>query len=137
VYNTIGNLTTQDEQVECFLNASRHLEPGGSFVIEVEVPQLQRLLPGETVRVFTFTATELGFDELDIVTQAGVSHHHWLADGDRATFSIPWRYAWPSELDLMARLAGMTLRARWGDWNREPFTRTSMKHISVWEKTTG
>jgi SAM-dependent methyltransferase len=134
VYNTIGNLTTQDEQVDCFRNAARHLEPGGVFVIEVEVPQLQRLPPGETVRVFTSSPTRLGFDELDIATQAGVSHHHWIADGRRETFSVPYRYVWPSELDLMARLAGLTLRERWGDWQRAPFTSKSARHVSVWEK---
>ena len=134
VYNTIENLTTQDAQVDCFRNAARHLEPGGVFVIEVEVPQLQRLPPGETVRVFTSTPTRLGFDELDIATQAGVSHHHWIADGRRETFSVPYRYVWPSELDLMARLAGLTLRERWGDWNGAPFTSKSLQHVSVWEK---
>jgi SAM-dependent methyltransferase len=136
VYNTIENLTTQDEQVDCFRNAARHLEPGGVFVIEVEVPQLQRLPPGETVRVFTSSPTRLGFDELDIATQAGVSHHHWIADGRRETFSMPYRYVWPSELDLMARLAGLTLRERWGDWQRAPFTSKSTRHVSVWEKPT-
>jgi SAM-dependent methyltransferase len=134
VYNTIENLTTQDEQVDCFRNAARHLEPGGVFVIEVEVPQLQRLPPGETVRVFTSSPTRLGFDELDIATQAGVSHHHWIAYGRRETFSMPYRYVWPSELDLMARLAGLSLRERWGDWQRAPFTSKSTRHISVWEK---
>jgi hypothetical protein len=106
------------------------------FVIEVEIPQLQRLPPGETVRVFTSSPTRLGFDELDIATQAGVSHHHWIADGQRETFSMPYRYVWPSELDLMARPAGLRLRERWADWNRAPFTSKSTKHISVWEKPT-
>ena len=135
VYNTIENLTTQDEQVECFRNVARHLELGGCFVIEVEVPQLQRLPPGEKVRVFDVGPTRLGFDELDVATQSGVSHHHWILDGRREVFSMPYRYVWPSELDLMARLASMRLRERWGDWNREPFTSGSFKHISVWEKT--
>ena len=134
VYNTIENLTTQDEQVECFRNVARHLERDGCFAIEVEVPQIQRLPPGETVRVFTVSPTRLGFDEIDIATQAGVSHHHWIADGTRGVFSMPYRFVWPSELDLMARIAGMRLRERWGDWNREPFTAGSTKHISVWAK---
>lgn len=134
VYNTIENVTNQDDQVECFRNVARHLEPGGSFVIEVEVPQLRRLPPGERVRVFDASPSRLGFDELDVATQQGVSHHHWIADGQHAVFSMPFRYVWPSELDLMARLAGMRLRERWGDWNREPFTSDSRKHISVWEK---
>jgi SAM-dependent methyltransferase len=134
VYNTIENLTTQDEQVACFGNVARHLGPGGCFVIEVEVPQLQRLPPGETVRAFTVSATRLGFDEYDLATQGLVSHHYWLADGKLEAFSMPFRYVWPSELDLMARLAGMTLRERWSGWKREPFTSESTQHVSVWEK---
>jgi SAM-dependent methyltransferase len=134
VYNTIQNVTTQDDQVECFCNAARHLEPGGCFVIEVELPQLQRLPPGESVRVFNASPSRLGFDELDVASQQGVSHHHWIADGQRANFSMPYRYVWPSELDLMARIAGMRLRERWSGWNREPFTSDSTKHVSVWER---
>jgi SAM-dependent methyltransferase len=136
VYNTISNLTTQDEQVDCFCNVARHLEPGGLFVIELAVPPLQRLPPGETVRAFTVDPPHLGFDEIDVATQQGVSHHYWVADGAGGVHSMPYRFVWPSELDLMARIAGMTLRERWGDWNREPFTGTSAKHISVWEKAT-
>jgi len=119
VRNTIMNLTTQDAQVECFGNSARHLEPGGCFVIEVIVPELQRLPPGETVRAFTVTPRHLGFDEYDIATQGVISHHYWVDGGELETFSAPFRYVWPSELDLMARLAGMTLRERWSDWNRE------------------
>lgn len=135
VYNTIENLTTQDEQVQCFQNAAAHLEPGGCFVIEVEVPALQRLPPGETVRAFTVSPTRLGFDEYDVAAQGLVSHHYWVGDGQFTVFSQPFRYVWPSELDLMARLAGMTLRERWSDWKREPFTSDSTQHVSVWEKT--
>lgn len=134
VYNTIANLTSQDEQVECFQNVARHLEPNGLFIIEVEVPQVQRIPVGETVRVFTASPTRLGFDEIDIATQAGVSHHHWFVHDRSGVFSMPYRFVWPSELDLMARLAGMRLRERWGDWNQEPFTAASTKHISVWTK---
>ncbi|MGA8680904.1 MAG: class I SAM-dependent methyltransferase [Acidimicrobiales bacterium] len=134
VFNTIENLTTQDEQVECFRNMAAHLEPGGCFVIEVEVPALQRLPPGETVRAFTVGPTRLGFDEYDIAVQGLVSHHYWAVDGHLEGFSMPFRYVWPSELDLMARLAGMTLRERWSGWEREPFTSESTKHVSVWEK---
>ncbi len=134
VYNTITNLTTQDEQVECFCNAARHLEPGGLFVIELEVPPLQRLPPGENVRAFTVAPPHLGFDEIDSATQRGVSHHYWVAGGRGMVHSFPYRFVWPSELDLMARIAGMTLHQRWGDWNREPFSAHSTKHISVWEK---
>jgi len=134
VFNTIMNLTTQDEQIACFANVAAHLEPGGCFVIEVGVPGLQRLPPGETVRAFAVSATRLGFDEYDVVSQGLISHHYSVVDGRLEVLSIPFRYAWPSELDLMARLAGMTLRERWSGWQREPFTSDSTKHISVWEK---
>ena len=133
VYNTIGNVTTQDAQVECFCNAAAHLGPGGCFVVEVGLPPLRRLPPGETVQVFTFTPTRIGFDELDVAQQLGVSHHIWLGDEPRH-FSMPWRFVWPGELDLMARIAGLHLRERWADWGREPFTSDSTKHVSVWEK---
>jgi SAM-dependent methyltransferase len=137
VFNTIHNLTTQDEQVACFQNVAAHLEPGGCFVIEVGVPQLQRLPPGETVRAFDVTETYLGFDEYDVASQGLVSHHYSVVDGRLELRSIPFRYVWPAELDLMARLAGMSLRERWSDWNREPFTSESRKHVSVWEKPAG
>ena len=103
-------------------------------MIEVEVPPLQRLPVGEKVRAFTVEPPHLGFDELDVATQRGVSHHYWVVDGRGEVFSMPYRYVWPSELDLMARIAGMRLRERWGGWKREPFTIHSAKHISVWEK---
>jgi hypothetical protein len=134
VRNTITNLTSQDEQVDAFRNAARHLEPGGCFVIENYIPELQRLPPGETVRVFTATPAHLGFEDYDVASQIAYSHHYWVIDGQLKTFSSPHRYAWPSELDLMARLAGMSLRERWSDWHRGPFTRDSRSHISVWEK---
>jgi len=134
VYNTIMNLTTQDEQVQCFRNVAAHLEPGGCFVIEVGIPDLQRLPPGETVRAFTVSPTRLGFDEYDIAAQILYSHHYSVVDGQLEFFSVPFRYVWPTELDLMARLAGMTLRERWSGWNREPFTSASSTHVSVWEK---
>ena len=134
VFNTIGNLTSQDEQVACFQNAAAHLQPGGCFVIEVGVPELQRLPPGETVRPFTVTPTHLGFDEYDVVNQGLVSHHYSLIDGRWSASSTPFRYVWPTELDLMARLAGLTLRERWTDWDRTPFTAESRQHVSVWQK---
>ncbi len=136
VRNTIMNLTTQDGQVECFGNAAAHLEPGGCFVIEVIVPELRRLPPGETVRAFTVTPRHLGFDEYDVAVQGVISHHYWMTDGETETFSAPFRYVWPCELDLMARLAGMALRERWSDWHREPFTGDSRSHISVWQKSS-
>jgi SAM-dependent methyltransferase len=134
VFNTINNLTTQPEQVACFRNAAAHLEPGGCFLIEVGVPQLRRLPPGETFHVFAASETHWGFDEYDVANQGLVSHHFTLHDGEIVRRSIPFRYVWPAELDLMARLAGMTLRDRWSGWRREPFTSESRKHVSVWEK---
>jgi SAM-dependent methyltransferase len=134
VFNTIMNLTSQDAQVACFENVAAHLEPGGCFVIEVVIPDLQRLPPGETFRPFKVTATRLGFDEYDVVAQGLISHHYSVVGGRLDVWSIPFRYVWPAELDLMARLAGMTLRNRFGGWNREPFTDESTKHVSVWEK---
>jgi SAM-dependent methyltransferase len=134
VFNTIMNLTTQDEQIACFENVAAHLEPGGCFVIEVGVPALQRLPPGETVRAFDISATHLGFDEYDVVSQGLISHHYSVVDGKLELHSVPFRYVWPSELDLMARLAGMRLRERWSGWKREPFASDSRKHVSVWEK---
>jgi SAM-dependent methyltransferase len=135
VFNTIMNLTTQDEQIACFQNVAAQLEPGGCFVIEVGVPGPQRLPPGETVRAFNVGATRLGFDEYDVVSQGLISHHYSVVDGKLEVLSVPFRYLWPSELDLMARLAGLTLRERWSGWKREPFTSESTKHVSVWEKT--
>ena len=133
VFNTISNLTSQDDQVACFANVARHLEPGGHFVIELLVPALRKLPPGETVHAFSVTPSYLGFDDYDVATQRLVSHHYWLDEG--RSVSMPFRYAWPAELDLMARLAGMSLVHRWADWDRSPFTSDSDKHISVWRKT--
>ncbi len=134
VFNTIMNLTTQDEQVACFQNAAAHLVPGGCFVIEVMIPALQRLPAGETVRVYHVSPSYLGFDEYDVVSQGLISHYCSLSDGKGEVSSLPFRYVWPSELDLMARLAGLTLRERWGGWKREPFTKDSTVHVSVWQK---
>jgi SAM-dependent methyltransferase len=131
VYNTIQNLTTQDAQVACFLNVADHLEPGGCFVIEVGLPDVR----GEKLRIFDFSDRHLGIDEYDFENQGLISHHYTRTrDG---TFKYTWgpfRYVWPSELDLMARLAGMTLRERWSGWKREPFTSASTKLVAVWQK---
>jgi len=137
VFNTIMNLTTQDAQVACFRNVAAHLESGGCFVIEVGVPGLRRLPPGETIHAFHVSETRWGIDEFDVARQGLTSHHFTVVDGKLEQVSIPFRYAWPAELDLMAQLAGMRLRERWSDWNREPFTSESEKHISVWEKPAG
>jgi len=132
VWNTINNLTTQDAQVACFENAAAHLDPGGRFVIEVGVPKLRRLPPGQTYVPFDVSPTHLGFDEYDVLNQGLISHHYYPAAGRQV--SMPFRYVWPAELDLMARLAGMSLRERWSGWKREPFTAESTKHVSVWQK---
>src|SRR6266700_2030283 len=116
VFNTIMNLTTQDEQIACFQNVAAHLESGGCFVIEVGVPGLQRLPPGETIHAFHVSETRWGFDEYDVATQVLTSHHFEIVDGRAERVSIPFRYTWPSELDLMAQLAGMRLRERWSGW---------------------
>jgi SAM-dependent methyltransferase len=134
VFNTISNLTTQAAQVACFRNVAVHLEPGGCFVIEVGVPGIQELPLGETFRVFHVSENRWGFDEYDVVNQGLISHHFEIVDGKAERLSIPFRYAWPSELDLMAQLAGMSLRNRWSGWKREPFTSGSDKHVSVWGK---
>jgi len=135
--NTIMNLTTQAAQVACFRNVAAHLEPGGCFVIEVTIPDLRRLPPGETFHVFNASENHWGIDEYEVATQGLTSHHFETVDGTVERLSIPCRYAWPSELDLMAQLAGMRLRSRWGGWKREPFTSESTKHVSVWEKPGG
>jgi SAM-dependent methyltransferase len=134
VFNTIMNLTTQEAQVSCFRNVAAHLEPRGCFVIEVGVPDLQRLPPGETILAFRVTETRWGFDEYDVARQGLTSHHFEIVDGRVERNSIPFRYAWPAELDLMAQLAGLRLRERWSGWKREPFTSDSRKHVSVWER---
>jgi hypothetical protein len=135
VFNSIGNLTTQDEQVACFVNAAAHLQPGGYFLIEVGVPDLRRLPPGEDARVFATAPGYVGYDRyIDFVAQQAESHH-FVADqpGVRETMT-PFRYVWPSELDLMAKLAGMSLVDRWAGWDRSPFTGESPSHVSIWEK---
>jgi hypothetical protein len=135
VFNTIGNLRTQRQQVACFRNAAAQLRAGGRFVIETGTPRLQRLAPGESILAFDVSAHHLGFDEyVDRVNQILVSHHY-LIDGDRVrTISGAFRYVWPSELDLMAELAGMTLESRWSTWRRDPYSADSPSHISVWRK---
>jgi SAM-dependent methyltransferase len=136
VYNTITNLLTQDEQVECFRNAARHLEPGGRFVVELNVPPLRFLPPGQAAVPFDVSERHLGFDTFDLVEQILVSHH-LTRDGDDGRYrrdASRHRYAWPAELDLMARIAGLELERRVADWDGSPFTQDSDKHISVWRK---
>jgi Methyltransferase domain len=137
VFNTIVNLTSQDAQVACFENAAAHLEPGGCFVVEVGIPQLRRLPPGERVLGFAVEDGYWGLDEFDVVEQRQVSHH-LIATGDGIRHKwVPFRYVWPSELDLMARIAGLRLRDRWADWHGAPLTAESHSHVSVWVKPAG
>jgi SAM-dependent methyltransferase len=136
VANTIMNVTTQEEQVAVFANAAAHLEPGGCFVVEVIVPQLRRVPPGEVGRVFTFEADHIGIETFDdIVGQVAWSHHWIEVDGRLVRHSAPYRYVWPSELDLMARLAGLERRDRWASWDRAPFTSDSQSQVVVYEKS--
>ncbi|MEU0253221.1 class I SAM-dependent methyltransferase [Streptomyces sp. NPDC006184] len=136
VYNTITNLLTQDEQVECFRNAARHLRPGGRFVIELGLPPLRLLPPGQVAVPFDVSERHLGFDTFDLVEQILVSHHFTRdrGDGRYRRDTSRHRYAWPAELDLMARIAGLELERRVADWHGTPFTQDSAKHISVWRK---
>lgn len=137
VFNTIGNLCTQDEQVECFRNAARHLRPGGRFVVEVGVPPLRSLPPGQRAVPFDVSDEHLGFDTFDVVTQQATSHHvSRQADGTYRRGTHNYRYVWPSELDLMAQLAGMELERRTEDWGGTPFVAESGGHVSVWRLTT-
>lgn len=136
VFNTIGNVFTQDNQVATFRNAAAHLAPGGCFLIEVGVPDLRRLPPGDDARVFSHAPGYVGYDRyIDLVEQQAMSHH-FHTDGSRIhEFRTPFRYVWPSELDLMAQLAGLSRRERWSYWDRSPFTSESRKLIAVWEKS--
>jgi SAM-dependent methyltransferase len=130
VYNTIQNLTTQDAQVACFENVAAHLEPGGCFVIEVGLPDLK----GEKLRIFAFGDSHIGIDEYEVANQGLVSHHYTKRDGKFEYGSGPFRYVWPSELDLMARIAGLRPHKRYSGWQAEPFTSESTKLVGVWEK---
>jgi SAM-dependent methyltransferase len=134
VFNTIMNLTTQEAQVACFANAAAHLEPGGCFLIEVGIPELRKLPPGQTAVPFQVSPARWAFDIYDVATQAMSSNYIELTDGRAEHRSIPFRYVWPSELDLMALMAGLRLRDRWSGWHAEPFTSESTAHVSVWEK---
>jgi SAM-dependent methyltransferase len=137
VFNTIMNLTTQQAQVACFRNAAAHLEPGGCFVIEVGVPDLRRLPPGQNVVPWQVSPTRWAFDLYDVATQGMSSNYIEVAGGRGEYWSIPFRYVWPAELDLMAQLAGLRLRERWDGWTRQPFTSESRQHVSIWEELGG
>jgi SAM-dependent methyltransferase len=134
VFNTIFNLTTQDGQIACFQNAAAHLSSGGRFVIEARVPELQRLPLGQTVLPWRADPDGMSFYVYDVVTQRLSGQHYYLEDGRVQPSPTEMRYAWPAELDLMARLAGMRLEQRWGGWGREPFTGLSPSHVSVYQR---
>src|SRR5262249_32897199 len=134
VFNTIMNLTTQEAQVACFRNVAAHLDPGGSFVIEVGIPDLRRLPPGQVAVPFQVSPTRWAFDLYDVATQAMSSNYIEIVDGRGRYRSTPFRYVWPAELDLMAQLAGMRLHQRWDGWSGAPFTSDSRQHISIWQK---
>jgi SAM-dependent methyltransferase len=135
VWNSIGNLCTQDEQVQCFRNAAGHLSPGGRFVVELWVPGIRRFPPGQAAVPFEVTDRHAGFDTLDTVSQRGTSHHYWrMDDGSTRYGSSNFRYIWPAECDLMAALAGLEPEQRMADWDGAPFTSDSESHISIWRK---
>ena len=137
VFNTISNLLTQSEQVACFRNAARHLTPGGRFVIELWVPELRKLPPGQQATVFSCEPGYIGLDTYDVIRQRIVSHHFGFGDGTQARlFRSPHRYIWPSELDLMAQLAGFELETRHTDWAGAEFTAESRSHVSVYRLAT-
>jgi SAM-dependent methyltransferase len=135
VFNTIMNLTTQAAQVACFRNAAAHLEPGGRFVVEVMIPDLRRLPPGQSVVPFHVGPTEWAYDLYDVATQTMSSNYVEVVDGRGEYTTVPFRYVWPAELDLMAQLAGLRLRERWDNWMREAFTSESRQHVSIWQRT--
>ena len=135
VFNTLGNLRTQDEQVACFRNAARHLSPGGRFVVELGVPVLRRLPPGQAAVPFDVGEEHVGFDTYDLVSQQGTSHHYTReADGSFRYGVHHYRYVWPAECDLMAQLAGLERESRWADWHGAEFTGDSESHVSVWRR---
>lgn len=135
VFNTIMNVTTQDEQVAVFANASAHLAPGGVFVVEVLVPQIRRVPPTERGRIFAMKDDHVGIETFDDVEAQISWSHHWMqVDGRLVYHSAPYRYVWPSELDLMARLAGLRLRNRWSGWKRQPFSGTGVDQVVVYQK---
>ncbi|MBQ0854996.1 class I SAM-dependent methyltransferase [Streptomyces sp. BH-SS-21] len=137
VFNTVSNLLTQAEQVECFRNAARHLTPGGRFVVELWVPELRKLPPGQAATVWQSDSDYIGLDTYDVLRQHVVSHHFRFDESERAQlFRSPHRYIWPAELDLMAQLAGLELESRHADWDGTEFTADSRSHVSVYRMPT-
>lgn len=138
VFNTFFNLQTQEEQIRCFNCVSRHLTPDGVFLMEVFVPDLARFVDYQTVRVVSMREDEVHLEtsQVDPISQRVTAHHVLLSKEGTRLFPVRLRYAWPSELDLMAQIAGLSLRNRWGSWSKEEFTKESKKHISVYGHTS-
>ena len=135
VANTIMNVTTQDDQLAVFANAAAHLQPGGCFVLEVGVPQLRRVAPGEAGWVFTLAPDHVGIETFDDTAAQIAWSHHWMeVEGRLVHHAAPYRYVWPSELDLMARITGFRVRDRWAGWDQAPFTSGSLSQVAVFEK---
>lgn len=135
VFNTISNLLEQPEQVACFRNAARHLIRGGRFVIELWVPELRKLPPGQQATVWHCEPGYIGLDTYDVLGQQVVSHHFRFGEGRQAQLlRSPHRYIWPAELDLMAQLAGFELESRHADWTGSEFTADSRSHVSVYRQ---
>jgi SAM-dependent methyltransferase len=135
VANTIMNVTTQDDQLAVFANAAAHLKPGGTFVVEVIVPKMSGADEEKAARVFTVEPDHIGFETVDDPAGQIAWSHHWIDNGGRLVrHSAPYRYVWPSELDLMAKITGFRLRERWAGWDRAPFTSDSASQVAVFER---
>ncbi len=136
VFNTFFALLTQEEQLRCMQNVARHLVPTGSFVVEAFVPDLTRFSGGQTIRVVNISESEIQMDasQIDLVAQQITSQHIMLSEKGIQLYPVKLRYVWPTELDLMARLAGLQLKHRWGNWQKAAFSASSGKHISVYER---
>jgi SAM-dependent methyltransferase len=136
VFNTFFALLSQDEQVRCFRNVARHLSADGVFLIEAFVPDPSRFTRGQNVSAVNITNDCVSLDLAlhDPLRQQIVTQHLFITGEGTKLYPVQIRYAWPSELDLMAQLAGLRLRHRWSNWDREEFTGKSEKHISVYDR---
>lgn len=136
VFNTLFALTNQERQIQCFENVARHLIDGGYFVVEAFVPDMTRFDQHQRVAVDEVRVDEVRLEMIrhDPVAQRSYSQHVFISEAGTKLYPVSIRYCWPSELDLMARLVGLTLHERWGGWRREPFTSESKSHVSVYVK---
>jgi SAM-dependent methyltransferase len=137
LFNTFFALLTQDEQVRCFANVARHLSKDGKFVMETFVPDMTRFDSGQSVRAIDvgLDGVKMDVSELDFMNQRIKSQHVVISQDAVTLYPVKLRFAWPSELDLMAQLAGLRLEDRWSNWERAPFTSESTKHISVYTRS--